>query len=186
MKNLLLTFVLFFITTLNIHGQTIENLDIKRGFKDFTLGDALSKWGTELEYKSRIDENTFSFTYVGDCCAKVFEYDVDDITLRFSNKVLVGIDIKTKKIQKEYTVSGKYTKFTTDHLDNVKSSLSYLFGEPSLYNVQESDATFYYSWIGKEVILILTYQYLGVSGGDLLIINVIDLEYFNKDIENGF
>lgn len=182
--------IIFFLSAfcilLSANGQTIKDLDEKNGFKEFTLGDDLFKWGAQLEYKGRNDDNSIIYTYTGNCCSKVFQYDIDDITLIFSERILVGIGITTKKLQKEYAVSGKYTRIRTDDFNNVKASLAYLFGEPTAYDVLENDASFMYSWMGKKVILILAYEYLGVSNGDRLNINVIDLDYVNKGVESGF
>ena len=62
-------------------AQTIDQLDKKNGFKDFTLGDAFSKWQSQLKLERNWDDGSKTYLYRGTCCNMVFNYPVEKINL---------------------------------------------------------------------------------------------------------
>lgn len=186
MKRFTLTLAIIMFLMLNVFSQTINKLDEKNGFKDFTLGDSYTKWQSQLKFEGNWDDGTKAYLYTGYCCQKVFNYPVDKIVLRFNGDKLVVIYITTKKFQKEYAESGKFTKWRTDDFESINSSFSHLFGEPTSDDFSEGIGEITHIWKGNKVILFSKYQYLGVQNGDRQQIIIADLMFLNKDIKNGF
>jgi hypothetical protein len=182
----LLSWIICLMLIQSAFCQTIDKLDTKKGFKDITLGDSYSKWQEELQYEGIYDDGSKAYHYIGPCCQKVFEYPVDSIILRFENDKLVVISITTKKIQKGYKESGVYSRWRADDLFSVESSFSYLFGKPTSYQSKEGKSDVSYIWDAKNVILITTYNYLGIDFGDRLKILLLDKFFLNSLKENGF
>ena len=185
MKKILLS-VLFLQISLLFFGQNINDLDSKNGFKDFTIGDPFSKWEKNIQNDGIWDDGSPSYLYNGSCCNKLFNYDVERIKLRFNKGQLVGIYITTKKFQKEYIESGEFTKWRKDDFENIKMSFSMLFGPPTSFLNDEETSEVSYTWIGKKVGLISTYQYLGVRNGDRQQISIVSLSYLQETMKNGF
>jgi|TARA_B110000902_G_scaffold177020_1_gene200763 hypothetical protein len=183
-KFTLLILGVLFISGLN--AQTIDKLDTKNGFKDFTLGDSYTKWQSQTKFEGSWDDGTKAYLYTGSCCNKVFSYAIDKIVLRFSANKLVGIYITTEKFQKGYAESGIYTKWRTDDFESIKSSFSYLFGKPTSVDAPENSGEITHLWVGKKVLLTSKYEYMGVQNGDRQLINILDLQFLNKGIEDGF
>ncbi len=48
MKTLLTTIFVSLIISTHLFAQTIDKLDEKNGFKDFTLGDSFTKWENQI------------------------------------------------------------------------------------------------------------------------------------------
>ena len=71
MKTLLTTILTLLFYT-GLFAQTIDKLDEKNGFKDFTLGDNLTKWENQLSYEGKWDDGSLAYLYKGTCCNKVF------------------------------------------------------------------------------------------------------------------
>lgn len=186
MKKLLVLFFATFMLTTGLLAQTIDKLDEKNGFKDFTLGDNYSKWESQLRLEGSWDDGSKAYIYNGLCCNKVFNYSVEKIILRFSSNKLVGIYITTEKFQKGFKESGEYTKWRTDDFESIKSSFSYLFGKPTSVDAPEGSGEISYLWTGKKVLLVSKYEYLGVQNGDRQQINIIDLNFANANIKSGF
>ncbi len=185
MKKIALIILSFFLLA-TAFGQTIDKLDEKNGFKDFTLGDSYTKWQSQLKFEGNWNDGTKAYIYTGYCCQKVFDYAVDKIVLRFNGDKLVGIYITTKNFQKGYAESGEYTKWRSDDFESLKSSFSYLYGKPTSYDAPEGSGEVTYIWTGKKVILFSKYEYLGIQNGDRQQIIVADMIFLNKGIEDGF
>lgn len=186
MKTLLTSIFTFLIISTSIFAQTIDKLDEKNGFKDFTIGDNFTKWENQLIYEGKLDDGSKAYLYKGNCCNKVFNYSVEKIILRFSSNKLVGIIITTEKFQKDYKESGEYTKWRSDDFESIKSSFSYLFGKPTSVDAAEGSGEVTYIWAGKKVLLLSKYEYLGVQNGDRQQIFIFDINFLNSDIKNGF
>ena len=110
MKTLLTTILTLLLYT-GLFAQTIDKLDEKNGFKDFTLGDNLTKWENQLSYEGKWDDGSLAYLYKGTCCNKVFSYAIEKTILRSSKNKLVGIYSTMQKFQKGYKESGEYTKW---------------------------------------------------------------------------
>ena len=186
MMKTLLTTILTLLLYTGLFAQTIDKLDEKNGFKDFTLGDNLTKWGNQLSYEGKWDDGSLAYLYKGTCCNKVFSYEIEKTILRFSKNKLVGIYLTTQKFQKGYKESGEYTKWRSDDFESIKSSLSYLFGKPTTVDTPKDTGEVKYIWAGKKVMLLSKYEYLGVQNGDRQQISIVDINFLNSDINSGF
>ena len=166
-------------------GQNVKKLDEKKGFKDFKLGDAYSKWQSQIT-PNKISDNKYSkaYIYVGECCQQVFNYPLENIILRFQENILVSIHITTKKFQKEFAKSGINTEWRPDDFESINNSFTRLFGEFTSYDTRKQKVSFI--WEGEKVILFSNYDYLGVKNGDRQIIHVIDMKYHNLLSNDGF
>ena len=168
------------------HGQTINKLDEKNGFKDFKLGDSYTKWSNYLTFDGTWKDGSKAYVYTGNCCNTVFEYDIESIILRFYSEKLVAIILTTKKFQESFDVSGQYTNWRSKDFESIKTSFSILFGPPTGLDKGENTGTITHSWIGKKVVLFSVYEYLGTISGDRQKIIIGDLNFSNSDIQNGF
>jgi len=185
MKKLLTIIFASLLIFTSVFAQTIDQLDKKNGFKDFTLGDAFSKWESQLKLERNWDDGSKTYQYRGTCCNMVFNYPIEKLNLKFKNNKLVVINITTEKFQKGYFESGEYSKWRPDDFESIKASISSLFGEPTLYDpVGSLNVT--YLWKGKRVLLTSEYQYMGGQNGDRQQINISDLSYVYSDIKSGF
>jgi hypothetical protein len=176
------TVLILLIFSSRFFAQTIDKLDEKNGFKDFKLGDNFSKWQYEVEYEGTWEDGTKGYVYKGNCCNKLFDYPIENITLKFADNKLVTIMISTKKFQREYKESGEYTKWRSNDFENINSSFSYLFGKQTTIVVEKDT----YVWSGNKVMLLSRYEYLGIKEGDRQKILIIDKSYLNKNIDDGF
>jgi hypothetical protein len=167
-------------------GQTISELDSKNGFKDFKIGDLLSKWQSNLTFDGTWDDGSKAYLYNGTCCNKVFDYEVAKTILRFKDNKLVGIYITTKKFQEGYTSSGVYTKWRPDDFESIKNSFTYLFGPPFSTTKDDKTGSIIHIWRGKKISLVSTYEYLGIMDGDRQQIVVLDNAFIDKGMKDGF
>jgi hypothetical protein len=80
----------------NLNGQSISNLDAANGFKDFKIGDPLSKWSGKV-YKSGSEAG--QYRYSGDAYKTVFGCNIRDIDLLFdkSNRLVSIVPILKEK-----------------------------------------------------------------------------------------
>lgn len=186
MKKILLLLHITFCISYSGICQTIDKLDVKNGFKDFTLGDNFSKWQSQLSFEGDFDDGSKAYLYTGECCNKIFNYNVEKIILRFSNNKLVSINITTEKFQKSYEESGKYTDWRIDDFESIKKSFSILFGNPTDIKTSKNSGEVIHFWFGKKVALISIYENLGYKSGDRQQISIIDLTVLKSSIENGF
>ncbi|MBP6302795.1 MAG: hypothetical protein KBB37_05810 [Bacteroidia bacterium] len=186
MKILFTSIFVSLIFSTPLFAQTIDKLDEKNGFKDFKLGDTFLKWQNQIVLEGNWDDSSKAYLYKGPCCDKVFEYPIDKIVLRFKNNKMVGIYITTKKFQKGYIESRVNTKWRTDDFESIKASFSYLFGNPSSFDMPENSGMVTHLWLGKKVLLTSTYEYLGIENGDRQQINILDISILNSKIKNGF
>jgi hypothetical protein len=171
-------------STINCNAQSIEDLDKKHGFKDFTLGDSFSKWENQLSYHSTLESGEAGYVYTGSCCSFVFDYPLSSIILGFQNSVLTTIFLNTEKFQKEFSTSGKYTIFRTNDFDVLVSSFTVLFGKPSFEGMADNRPLAV--WDGKTTTLMLKYEYLGSEEGDLCYIIVSDKTTKENNLKKGF
>ncbi|RMZ60381.1 hypothetical protein D1632_05440 [Chryseobacterium nematophagum] len=163
-------------------GQSIAQLDEKNGFKDFKLGDSYSKWSSQLKYGGKNSDNTEAYDYVGTCCNMLFNYPLKNIRLIFSNSKLIGIMLQTTYFQKPYNISNEFTKWRSQDFESINDSFTQLFGEPTSAKLEEAS----FSWTGRKVTLISTYDYLGVRNGDQQNIIIISLDYLKSIKKNAF
>lgn len=153
------------------HSQTISDLDKKNGFKDFKMGDFYSKWKNDIRYKGTMKNgsNIKVYTYIGVCCRQAFSYDLDSIELGFLDGRLTVIYLTTKQFQEAGydTDRGIYTRWNgTKDFDKLKEALISYFGNYDSVEEAGNSGDISYYWVGKKVILELTYDYLSIDKGD--------------------
>lgn len=153
------------------HSQTISELDKKNGFKDFQLGDLITKWEKDLIYQGTMNNgsNIKVYTYIGSCCRQAFNYDLDSIELGFLDGKLTVIYLTTKQFQEAGydTDRGIYTRWNgTKDFDKLKDALTSYFGEYSSVDKGGNSGDISFYWLGQKVLLELKYDYLGIDKGD--------------------
>jgi len=184
MRILLLLFVSCCLT--NLYAQSIDDLDRKNGFNQFQLGDSKSKWDSYMElteFKFN-DPNTKMYFYTGNCCPKLFGYDLRGVFLTFQKDKLVEIAILFDK--------GKGNQQALvdcqDRLLEIMRNLIILYGEPqSAQNPKASTPTPCLMWTGKKVSLVVTHaQYFNANLDCSTNITVSDMQYLNGkyDLQN--
>lgn len=182
MKKLLFTgFLLLPILIVQLFGQGVRQLDEKNGFKDFNLGDEYIKWSSQLKFINSSDDITI-FEYTGNCCNKLFDFNLAKIGLAFSDSKLVIISLTTDYFQEPYSISNDFTKWRSQDFEYINDSFTQLFGEPTDKNLEK--ATFY--WTGQKASLTSKYEYLGVRNGDRQNITLISIDYLKKIKNKGF
>lgn len=178
--NIAFIFIVCFCLMNKSYSQGLT-LDEKRGFKDFTLGDPISKWKTSLKYVNTTDAQIAYYDYAGTCCQQVFNYNLASIGLGFKNDILQIICLTTEKQSDPSYLSNEYK--------SLKGSFTSLYGKPIEASVKTND-NLLCGWTGENVILTLEYEYLGVQHNSenvyfiasRCIINV----RFKSDLKNGF
>lgn len=181
MKKIL--FLLSSLFTILGNAQSISELDKKNGFKDFKLGDDFSKWSSQVAYSRTNEDGLKVYSYVGNCCNKVFDYKLNTIELGFLNSKLVLIYLETEKFQKPYSESKEFTTWRNTDFESINNSFQGLFGKPTGHN-SEGDISFF--WQSQKVMLRSTYKYLGVREGDMQVIFVFSLDYLKNIMNSGF
>lgn len=106
------------------------------------------------------DENGNYYRYIGKCCQKLFNYDLEEIRLSFKNKKLEAIYLITpiQKNESKEWISSEY--------NNLKISFEELFKQKSSTTPDETKGNFSSFWIGKKLTLILTFDYQGLKQFD--------------------
>ena len=158
---------LFLLVSTSLSAQIIQ-IDEKKGFKDFKIGNDKSKYtdirrvGNKL--KSPLDLKFYE--YIHPEKYPVFSYNNSRIILGFDNlNKLSSIQIDIKNIE---------------DIKDLINNFSILFGND--YVKQEySDNVTVYAWFGKKIILSIKYP---VS--EFTQIMIVPFKTINKNIESGF
>lgn len=179
----LIIFVSIFIS---LNSQTIAQLDIKKGFKDFQIGDSYAKWSKDLIYLKTESENVKIYQYKGDCCLTIFDYEIDRIVLTFKDEKLVVISIVTKKFQKPFNESNQYTKWRVDDFQKINNAFINLFGKETQVVKNDKTVEITYIWKAINIILFSTYNYLGVKNGDYQDIIIVDITFYSGLLSKDF
>ncbi len=95
LKVFILLLNLCLLEKVHLKAQSITDLDNKRGFKDFKLGDNYYQWSASIQL-IKVDETKKQYLYNGNCCNTLFDYSVEKIDLIFENNVLTIILVKLK------------------------------------------------------------------------------------------
>jgi hypothetical protein len=172
MKTFLISILIFLTFTTHLFSQTIDDLDKKNGFKDFSLGDDFSKWKSQLVFISDLEDNSKFYLYKGTCCNMLFDYPIEQLFLRFEDNKLVEIYIETAKFREDYKDSGVYNPWRKDDYERINKFFIGLFGQPNGYNYSSSEFTFF--WTGKKVQLRSTYENKGITQGDRQIVSILE------------
>lgn len=176
-------------SSIMLFSQSIDKLDERNGYKDFKLGDDLTKWINQIQYINNINDVKV-YRYLGTCCETIFSLEIDGIYLNFSNNKLSGIIILIKPYQDFRNKSGimKFEYPFVKH-DALVQNFSELFGKPQTKkrpptpkggNLQSDQ------WIGKKVVLNIHYYYDDPNRIEYSEIHVIDKATALKNIEEEF
>ena len=181
---------LMILFSINVKAQTTAELDKKNGFKEIKLGTTFESLKSNLELSNTFSSSVKRYKFTGDCCQTIFEYNVDEIHLLFSNDSLVMIFIYLEQFQKPYSESNKNTNWENTNFESIKKSFSLLFGQPSSTDMDDNTGNVIYNWIGENVSLISKYEYLGLKAGDRQTITVLMNDFIKtsgkKRAEEGF
>lgn len=171
MKNIL-TFLII-VMPLATFSQPF-NIDDKKGFKDFKIGDNLQKWTGQLK-ELGITTGTTAYLYQGSCCDKIIDYRVKEIKLFFdkSNK-LVNIEIKFSMA--DLNNDGRWL---TNEVQAVGSSFKSYFGAPNSESIDYGE--FIYFWSGKSVGMTLLIKGDAKSDEAMVIIRDVNKEKLDQE-----
>lgn len=190
MRVLLITIFILSCTSIISQNHPISSkLDEKHGFKDFKIGDDFNKWAGELLYTNSDEGGAKYYKYIGKCCNKIFSYDIETIRLGFKKDKLGMILLITPT---DY-IGGSKIKIS-DEFYSIKSNLDLLLEVESPITSKNSEGSdFYAIWMGKKILLILEYEFMG--GIDLTkpgynpkgrcLVTVTELME-NDDLDSGF
>jgi len=159
MKNskIAIVLILSLLFTSKLFSQSTIDLDEKKGFKDFILGDDYSKWSNDLKFDENVGEKKY-YAYTGTCCQQVFQYDLENIILGFKDNKLVIIYLITTKNKSTNTNEFPFLEYVS-----IKSSFTSLFGKPYEY-ANDNSGNIISTWNGENVFLTLEEIYLGIKG----------------------
>jgi hypothetical protein len=180
--------------THNSKAQSAEELEERRGFKEFELGDSYSEWESDIERLGKTDQGYLGYKYVGECCQSVFDWEVQQLWLGFSDKRLVSIRIFTDPFSSGKCSEDPFNiedpvdmKNSNNEFNSLKSSLSALFGEPTYsWSNEEGKAIVVHAWESESVLLALKQMYFGICESSLASIQVREKDFFNKELNDGF
>ncbi len=153
----------------NLHAQSISNLDVANGFKDFKIGANINKY---LSVINRTGNGYNTFLNTGSCCKSAWGYDVHDIVIGVSDKML--IDKICVVLENDYTIGELETM-----LHYIKSS----FGEETKTQSIEAGQR-YIIWTGKSIYFYIAISKSEKEGRYVVGLNFVDKKFFdnrNKD-----
>ncbi|MFZ1635996.1 MAG: hypothetical protein WAT43_19075 [Chitinophagales bacterium] len=178
------------INASNIFAQfSNPNLDSHRNFKTINLGDTKLKWGKHLAPKGIYNgHETYSFLK-DTCCDDIFDMSVEEIYLYFKSDSIVGIEIRTVKIQKGLSENDPtYMNVGLVRYNTFKSKFNSLFGAANAENMPNDGSNLIKQcqWAAANTYLELAYLYYGVMDGDRLIIQLWDKNYLSNKLKDEF
>ncbi len=168
--------------TLNnvVFSQTID-IDEKFGFKEFVINSKINKWSGQISEWGRHEKlpGLFGYTYDGNCCNTILDFNVKNIILFFEDKtdllkiILVQIEIP------DYDGNGA---IITDDVLNLKSRTEYYFGPVRSQNARTG--SFSFEWKGEKVIINL--EIAGSTPNVNGIYKIAEKEYLMKSNNSKF
>ena len=192
MKRFLLTALLFSFTLL-VFSQSLNDLDKKRGYKDFTLGDLFSKWENSLVFDRKENSET-TYRYGGSNSDLFNTYSINGIYLKFVQFKLVNINIILNKwTDKDAPDREKSLKNYTERFGDIGSRFKLLFGgatktEVPDYKITEGEIlwTSRAVWGAKKTHLELTFKYAELQNTGFISVQISDNAYLVKSLTEGF
>jgi hypothetical protein len=191
MKNLTLTGLSIIILTLATIAQNVTNpkLDEKRGFRDITLGDPISKWQSKIAFDNETKGGFKVYHLISTSSYTVYGKGVRKIQLTFDNNLLIGINIVTDFYQKMPDNQPKYELYSPKvelaEIGHIVSGLNELFGNYSSISKADPNngegALFEYLWSGKCVKLWLSYCNVINTGSWASILILDSCKFKQKD-----
>jgi|SRR5690554_555408 len=94
-KNILFVITIFLLVSNLVSAQSLDNLDIKNGFRHFKLGSTPAQIKNIIKEENHFLENPdiVAYTYIGNDIDKVFFVETYEVRLTFYKNKLVGITI---------------------------------------------------------------------------------------------
>lgn len=186
--------VMLLIFCTNLRGQTIRELDNKRGYLDFKLGDSYGKWANSLIY-SRTEGSGTVYKYTGYLSYLFNTYPVYEIDLTFSNNKLVSIYILLHKFQTNDPSDNRkeILENCSQAFGDIGSRFKLLFGgitksvEPKKEYVD--DDLLWKSkgiWIASNTSLILSLNFMEFKAVCAIDVEIVDNQYYLKENTSGF
>lgn len=122
MNRTLMITILFFVTNF-ILAQSIDNLDLKNGFRHLKLGSSPSqiKNIVKQEYQFSRNVNVVTYDYVGNDIENIFNVKTEGITLSFFKSKLFSISITFGNLEQS-------RDFEKHEFDNLLSALESTYG----------------------------------------------------------
>jgi hypothetical protein len=179
MKNLIIILIITIVSSV-VTAQTIDNLEKKKGFKLFIIGQPKAKFEKNLTYYSASSNGSIGYEYRpnNDDEITVFNYKFDHIFLYFdkTNK------LEAIKINKKF-VGDNHNTIAFEELIEIMKNLRQMFGKASFTSDQPNLSKFGYLWSSQTIALSLQNEYLGLEiGSENYIIIALD----NKPTNSGF
>lgn len=196
--------VRFFLVSLLItislasFSQTVNDLDKKRSFKDFKLGDSYSKWQSNLQFE-RDKGDAKTYLYTGDNGSLFNTFQIHSIELTFKKSIIVDITITLEK-WKASIQPGQFPEDRTiielcnNKIQEVSNRFEILFGDPTItsapkYNSGNNELLWNASklWNGKTTTLMLALMFLELpSNTGVLVVDIADKDFLVKSYTDGF
>lgn len=179
-------------------SQSLTDLDLKRGIKEFKLGDAFSKWQNSLQYnRTKGVATTYQFT--GNKGNLFNTYPIYTIELTFQKSVLTDITITLEK-WKEQTLSGgmpiedyKLVELLSNRIQVIGSRLELLFGNASktvkpAFITQNGEILWNASqiWLTKKTSLVVHLLFAELNNTGVIAVSMSDAASLIKGETDGF
>jgi hypothetical protein len=165
-----------------ITGQSVEELDLRHGYKDIKLGTSESELSDKIIFEEYVKNTMKVYRIKNVDSYDVFGKSVEQIKLVFDNGKLVAIRLVTTYFQKP-TEDGS-ENINVEEFSQELSGFKRLFGKGEFIK-DPQNSVFSWYWQGKTTILYLDY-YNKMRGGSWLQIIVGDSGLYDKSIKNGF
>ena len=174
--------IFLFISNL-IFAQSVNDLDIKNGFRNFKLGSSPSQIKNIVKNKNQLsaNPNIVTYDYVGNDIEYVYHVKVDQVTLRFFKNKLFGIAISFGNV-------GKSRDFELYEFNSIRYALEKIYGIDWYYLNNHSGLLLNGAmWEGKNVELQLSRVDYRKSHGVIIgLINIYDKKLTNECYANDF
>lgn len=189
---LLLLFLLFL--TIKIQAQTIESLDKKKGFNDFTIGDTYEKWRYQLQFESS-DYNSKTYSYIPALPDLFNKYPIHLVLLKFNNDKLIELNIILKKWEANNTSVNMESnmKNTIENFTDIGLRFNTLFGKPTKTispksKPNEGDVLWETSaiWAARNISLIELYNFFQFQNVAAVSVKILDNNFAVKSYTEGF
>ena len=176
-KAILISF--FILLTSIVFGQSINDLDARNGFKTIKLGSDISDFKDKIGPVSGEKDGVIMYIYSpSDVDLKtVFDSKFDNIYLIFKNSKLIGIQLKKK-----------FSDFipAVEEIKLITKNFIQLFGNYNSTINESSPTKVGFIWAGKIVLLQAYTNRLGLDKGSENVIDIVDINYADSKLKNGF
>jgi hypothetical protein len=124
MKKILLLSTLFLIFLCKIYGQSINNLDIKNGFRHLKFGSHANQISNIIKSQSQFLDNprVIEYNYIGTDISTVFGVNVESINLSFFDDKLFSISVNFGSMSN--SIDFEFSNFNA-----IRSSLEQTYGK---------------------------------------------------------